>query len=244
LALHRSDALVIRRLNLGEADRIVVFLTREQGKLRAVARAARRAKSRFSGVLEPLSHVHLEYYGKEGAELFRGNSVDVIHSFDHLRQDYENVSGALVMTELLDRLLEDGEPQPAIFELTLAVLERMETEGSIADPLILFEIRFLQELGYQPNLDHCARCGKDLKESGALFRAGTTELNCPQCSAGGLRLSPGALKHLSAVGSLPLQRAFQVTSMRSVQEEVQRFLSAFLTGLSGARLKSMRFFNP
>ncbi|MFQ5915560.1 MAG: DNA repair protein RecO [Nitrospinota bacterium] len=243
MAFYRSDALVLRRFTLGEADRLVVFLTRDRGKVRAVARSAQRARSRFAGALEPLTHIHLEYYGRENAEVFRANSVDVLRSFDRLRQDYDKLKGALVLAELLDRLLEDGAEQPALFDLALGVLERMEAKDSIEDPLILFEIRFLRELGYQPNLDRCGRCGKNLAEKGAVYRAGVAELTCRSCSSGGIRLSPGGVKHLIAVSSLPLPRAFQVSAMRPVQGEVQRFLHAFLTGVSGARLKSLRFLN-
>ena len=247
MALYRSDALVLRRRNLGEADRIVTFLSRERGKMRAVARSARRVKSKFAGAMEPLTHVHLEFYGKENADLFRLNSADVLRSFDGLRRDFEKVKSALVMAELLDGLLEDGEPQAEIFNLSLAVLDRMEAAGgggaggAAEDPLILFEARFLRALGYQPNLDRCAKCGQVLAEKGAVFQAGAGDLSCPGCSSGGTRLSAGAVKHLSAVGSLPIGRAFQVSTVPAVRTEAQRFLEVFLTGVSGRRLKSLKF---
>ena len=250
MALYRSDALVLRRRNLGEADRIVTFLSRERGKMRAVARSARRVKSKFAGAMEPLTHVHLEFYGKENADLFRLNSADVLRSFDGLRRDFEKVKSALVMAELLDGLLEDGAPQAEIFNLSLAVLDRMEAGGGAGgaggggaaeDPLILFEARFLRALGYQPNLDRCAKCGQVLAEKGAVFQAGAGDLSCPGCSSGGTRLSAGAVKHLSAMGSLPIGRAFQVSTVPAVRTEAQRFLEAFLAGVSGRRLKSLKF---
>lgn len=218
--------------------------------MRAVARSARRVKSKFTGSMEPLTHVHLEFYGKENTDLFRLNSADVLRSFDGLRRDFEKVKIALVMAEMLDRMLEDGEPQAEIFNLSLAVLNRMETAGrggrgggggAAEDPLILFEARFLRELGYQPNLDRCAKCGQVLAEKGAVFQAGAGDLSCPGCSSGGLRLSAGAVKHLSAVGSLPIERAFQVSTVPAVRTEVRRFLEVFLTGVSGRRLKSLKF---
>ena len=218
--------------------------------MRAVARSARRVKSKFTGSMEPLTHVHLEFYGKENTDLFRLNSADVLRSFDGLRRDFEKVKIALVMAEMLDRMLEDGEPQAEIFDLSIAVLNRMETAGgggrgggggAAEDPLILFEARFLRELGYQPNLDRCAKCGQVLAEKGAVFQAGAGDLSCPGCSSGGLRLSAGAVKHLSAVGSLPIERAFQVSTVPAVRTEVRRFLEVFLTGVSGRRLKSLKF---
>ena len=216
--------------------------------MRAVARSARRIKSKFAGAMEPLTHVHLEFYGKENTDLFRLNSADVLRSFDGLRRDFEKVKSALVMAEMLDRMLEDGEPQAEIFNLSLAVLNRMETaggggggSGAAEDPLILFEARFLRALGYQPNLDRCAKCGQVLAEKGAVFQAGAGDLSCPGCSSGGTRLSAGAVKHLSAVGSLSIERAFQVSTVPAVRTEVQRFLEVFLTGVSGRRLKSLKF---
>ena len=214
--------------------------------MRAVARSARRVKSKFTGSMEPLTHVHLEFYGKENTDLFRLNSADVLRSFDGLRRDFEKVKIALVMAEMLDRMLEDGEPQTEIFDLSIAVLNRMETAGgggggAAEDPLILFEARFLRELGYQPNLDRCTKCGQVLAEKGAVFQAGAGDLSCPGCSSGGTRLSAGAVKHLSAVGSLPIERAFQVSTVPAVRTEVRRFLEVFLTGVSGRRLKSLKF---
>mgnify|MGYP002859231584 CR=1 FL=1 len=226
----------------------MTFLSRERGKMRAVARSARRIKSKFAGAMEPLTHVHLEFYGKENTDLFRLNSADVLHSFDGLRREFAKVKSALVMAEMLDRMLEDGEPQAEIFNLSLAVLNRMEMAGqggggggAAEDPLLLFEARFLRELGYQPNLDRCAKCGQVLAEKGAVFQAGAGDLRCPDCSSGGTRLSAGAVKHLSAVGSLPIERAFQVSTVPAVRTEAQRFLGLFLTAVSGRRLKSSKF---
>ncbi|MFQ5692844.1 MAG: DNA repair protein RecO [Nitrospinota bacterium] len=232
---------MLRRFNLGEAGRIVSFLTREGGKVRAVARSARRPKSKFAGVLEPLTHIHLEYSGKETADLFHVTSADVLRSFDRLRRDYDKAMSALVMAELLDRLVEGGGPQPEIFDLSLGVLDLMEEKDSAEDPLLLFEARFLRELGYQPNLDGCARCGADLTAGGAFFRAGAADLLCPKCSSGGVRLSPGTVKHLAALSALPFDRASRLSAVRVVREEAQRFLHAFLTAVSGAHLKSLRF---
>lgn len=241
MALFRTDALSLRRQNLGEADRIVIFLSRDHGKLRTIAHSARRAKSKLAGAVEPLTFSHLEYYGKENADLFHLKSADVLRDFDSIRRNYEKLQNALVMAEALDRLLETGETQPEIFTLSLAVLERMESALLPDDPMILFKIRLLGELGYQPNLDACADCGRPLEVKGAVYRQGQAMLFCPDCSAGGVRLSPGAVKHLSAVSSLPLVRAFQLTTVRATQGEVSRFLDEFLTQVCGSRLKSLKF---
>ena len=93
----------------------------------------------------------------------------------------------------------------------------------------------------QPNLDRCAKCGQVLAEKGAVFQAGAGDLSCPGCSSGGTRLSAGAVKHLLAVGSLPIERAFQVSTVPAVRTEAQRFLEVFLTAVSGRRLKSLKF---
>ena len=87
MALHRTRAIVLKSINLSDSDRLVTFLTKSHGKVKCVAKGARKLKNRFWGSLEPMSHIHLIYFGKENQNLYRLNQADIIESFQSIRED-------------------------------------------------------------------------------------------------------------------------------------------------------------
>ena len=132
MALYRSDALALRRFNLGEADRIVSFLTRKHGKMRAVARSARRPKSKFAAAIEPLTHVHLEFYGKENTDLFRLNSTDVLPTRKgpmKMVKSLSNIAAEKIGTDLIS---DTG--VAAILGMSKATIWRMVNRGELPKP--------------------------------------------------------------------------------------------------------------
>lgn len=243
MGLFRTDGLLLRRQNLGEADRIVIFLSRERGKVRAIAHSARKSNSKLAGAIEPLTLSHLEYYGKDNADFFHLRSANILQKFEPIRQNYDKLQHALVVAELLDRLLEPGETQLEIFQLSLAVLEKLELVKQPGDLLILFKIRLLGALGYEPNFANCADCGNVFARGGAVYKQGQGMLLCSNCSTFGMHLSTGAVKHMLAAHSLPLERAFQLSTVNTTQAEMSRFLDDFLSQVSGFRLKSLKISN-
>lgn len=86
MPLYRTQAVVLRSMNLGDADKIVTLFTRDYGKVKVVAKAARRIKSRFGACLEPMTHLSLIYFGKEHQDLYRLNQCDIVHSFQKVRE--------------------------------------------------------------------------------------------------------------------------------------------------------------
>jgi len=188
VTLYRDSAVVIRTHDLGEADRIVVLLTAEHGKVRAVAKGVRKTKSRFGGRLEPLSHVNLLLYRGRG-ELDVVNQAESVEGRRELLADLDRLTQGLAMLEAVDRLTPDREPVPQLYRMLAGALR---TLSSTASPLVVpaFFWKVLADEGVRPELDHCVRCGEegalvafDLHEGGALCRS------CRQGSA----ISPGAL---------------------------------------------------
>src|SRR5688572_7772134 len=107
-----SEAVVLRQYSLAEADRIVVFFTREFGKMRAVAQGAKRTKSRLGGCLEPLNHINLSFYLKEGADLARIRQCETIHSYLGKQPTLEQVYAFTYMAELVQEVVQDNNPNP------------------------------------------------------------------------------------------------------------------------------------
>ena len=161
MGVYSAEAVVLRKVDYGEADRILTIFTRERGKLPAIAKAVRRARSRMSGQLDVFSHGQML--------LAEGKRMDVVTQFQRITRsgglaaDLARAAAAAVVVEVADKVLEERHPQPELFEMIVAAI------GHLSDPeidprleLADFLMRVLVELGYAPALGECARCGKPL----------------------------------------------------------------------------------
>ena len=166
--LKQSDAIVLRTYPLREADLLVTLFTREEGKIKGVARSAKKSKRRFGGALEPLTRVRAYYEQKQGQELVRLDSCDVIESPLMHDNDYERTIALSYVAEVLDGMLPDHEANDAVFRLTLAVLPYLEA-GSIWMPLTYFNLWMTRLMGLLPELGACIVCGDEFNGSGRVF---------------------------------------------------------------------------
>ena len=166
--LKQSDAIVLRTYPLREADLLVTLFTREEGKIRGVARSAKKSKRRFGGALEPLTRVRAYYDQKAGQELVRLDSCDVIESPLMHAIDYERSIALAYVAEVLDGLLPDHDANDAVFRLTLSVLPHLE-EGSVWMPLTYFDLWITRLMGLLPELGACIVCGEELNGAGRVF---------------------------------------------------------------------------
>ncbi|HXG88369.1 MAG TPA: DNA repair protein RecO [Vicinamibacterales bacterium] len=149
MPLYTADALVLRTYKLAEADRIVVFLTRDRGKKRGVAPHARRPRSRFTGALEPLTEVRIAYFEKEGRELVSLNYAETVRSPLALATP-ESLSYSHYFAELIDAWAADADADERLFRLGCSVLDALAT-GTSADALArYFECWLLRLQGVYP----------------------------------------------------------------------------------------------
>lgn len=161
---YRDEAVVLRTHKLGEADRIITFLSRDRGKIRAVAKGVRRTSSKFGARLEPFSHVDLQF--AVGRTLDVVTQVESLHSYgDPLAVDYQRWTAGQVMLETADRLVaEEGEPSVQQYRLLVGAL-RVLNEGTSDGPrpagMIMdsYLLRALAVAGYAPTFSDCAKCG-------------------------------------------------------------------------------------
>src|SRR5918995_3499580 len=122
--LYKDEAVVLKTIKLGEADRIVTILTRSHGKVRAVAKGVRKTKSRFGARLEPFTQVDLMIY-RGRRDLDTITSADIISSFDALRTNYKRLTAAAAMVELVEKITPDRERSFPIYDLLLAALRAL-----------------------------------------------------------------------------------------------------------------------
>lgn len=173
--LYRDHGVVLRTYKLGEADRIVVLMTENHGEVRAVAKGARRTKSRFGARLEPPTHAALQLYHGRG-ELDTVSQAETVDHFRALRDDLESLGRAMTMLEATDQVALEREPNPALYRLLVGALRTLAARPS---PLVVagFLWKLLALEGVAPVLDHCVVCGAterlvafDLMEGGLVCR--------------------------------------------------------------------------
>lgn len=204
-----SDALVLRSHKIGETSKVVVFLTRERGKVRAVAKGARSPKSRYQSALEPLSEVRLSLYGRQGAELYRLGQCELVRSaFRTGERSLETSLALSYFAELLDAFALEGEAEDAVYRLALAVVHAAEGDVSAEVLSRYLEAWLLKLHGLYPPLDRCSSCQAPLRGVGLLYDAPSHGFVCECRPGSGPRLPAGARSFLvttfeSAPASLP-----------------------------------------
>lgn len=179
MPLKESEAIVLRTYPYRESDLLVTLFTRVEGKLRGVARAAKKSRRRFGGALEPLTRVKLTYEDREGQELARLDSCEVLESPLTSEVSYPRAVALGHLAELLDELLPDREANDAVFRLTISVLGQLRG-NEFWLPLTYFDLWMACLMGYLPELSSCIVCGRVLNGSRAFFHVLTDGLMCAE----------------------------------------------------------------
>src|SRR5258708_3484929 len=201
MPVYTSEALILRTYKLGEADRIVVFLTRDRGKKRGVAKGARRAKSRFAGALESLTRAGVAYYERELRDLVRINYIESQRSpLAIVARHAENASAlghAEYFAELIDEWAPEGHADERLYRLGSSVIDAF-ADGAATERLArYFEFWLLRLQGVYPRLSACPECGGAF-DGGAMMPAREPLSVFPPCAGGG-----GAAVSLAPLGVLP-----------------------------------------
>jgi DNA repair protein RecO (recombination protein O) len=182
MTLVSTEALVLRGYRLGETSKVVVLLTRERGKLRAVARGARGGRPRYQSALEPLSEVRVSLYGRQGAELLRLGQAELVHSA--FRAGTRSLDAGLLLSatvELLDAFCPEGEADERVYRLALAVVHATELGASPALLGRYLEAWLLKLQGLYPSLERCASCSGALGAGGLAYHRAAHGFVCQAC---------------------------------------------------------------
>ena len=239
MAVLTDEAIVLGARAYSNTSLIVTFLTKEQGKVRLVARGVRSAKSRLGVALEPASESHLEWSRRGGSDLGTMRKCETTRVYQRLWKDYEAMRVASRLLKILDVVLGVGEGEGAHFRLLKSSLETLETGASTAGMEGIFLLMLLKTMGLGPGLDYCAACEKKPGSETARFDLPTGEIRCARCPeppAREMRLRAGAVAAMREILRLSPDKCFSIQFAASLGSEIIGCAEAFLQFHGGKNL--------
>ena len=240
----RTDAIILSRTDFGEADRLLTLLTPRHGKLRAVAKGARKPTTRKSG--------HVELYARSDMLLHRGRELWIVSQAEmtegylELREDLNRTAYASYVVELVDRFSsdEDEAESEALFTLLDAALRALCADSDLRTVARFFEMRLLDAVGFRPDLAHCAFCGEAIQPQDQFFSIREGGVVCPTCGARHDQLTPVSLNALHALRVIQREnwaRVRGLTLTDLLHAEIERIMLGYLIALLESRVQSADF---
>ncbi|MBI2764986.1 MAG: DNA repair protein RecO [Chloroflexi bacterium] len=239
--VYKTEGIILRRRNLGEADSIFTVYSDREGKFDAVARGVRKARSHMRGHLEPLTRTRMM--------IARGRSIDVftqaetVTSYRAIREDLERAAGAVYCAELADRFTAEHAPQDGLYALLIDTFDALEA-GAPLHTVRFFEVSLVALAGYELQLDACALCGARLPEADTLLSATAGGLVCGPCRAGaggGRVVSIRAVKVLRHAGRAGIDSFAALDLGEALARELQAALGDVIRHLLEREPSAGRF---
>ncbi|MFQ5354205.1 MAG: DNA repair protein RecO [Thermodesulfobacteriota bacterium] len=243
-----TEAIILESFDLGESDRIISFCTRDFGKVKGIAKGARRSRRRFVGRLEPAACIKLFFHYNGKSELVRVEDAALINGFDGLRGDMEVFAAACYLVELTGAFIRGGDSQPEIYSLLKRFLSFMESGGETELLCRFFEVKLLSLLGYMPGFEECVACGGAVSKpvTGNMFRfsANRGGLLCRSCVSAGEKavdLSAGTAGFLQAALRMGSDKLHRLRPGPLFTREAGPLLDSFIRIRLGHGLKTKTF---
>lgn len=240
--LYKTEAIVLKRTDFGEADKILTLYTPHLGKLRAIAKGVRRPTSRLGGHVELFTHSRLLI--AKGRNLDIVTQSETIHSFIPLREDLLRTTLACYVAELTERLVEERIESYPLFDLLLRTFERVDSGSNPQLAVHFFEIQLLGHLGYRPELHRCSHCQAVVGPSGNFFSpvsGGVLCLDCGRADATARGMTTNAFKMLRLMQSGNYATSARVRLDDTVRREIDSLLRGYVEYVLERELKSAGF---
>lgn len=238
----RVEAVVLNHKNWGEADRLITLFSLEHGKLRTIAKGARKLRSRKAGHLEPFTRVALLL--ARGRDLWIITQAETIEVYQSIRQNLVLTGYAAYVIEILDRFTYEEGQNPSIYKLIVETLQRLANNDNPFIAVRYYEINLLEKLGYRPELFRCVRCNEEIIAQDQFFSADMGGVVCPRC---GERSSPlravsvDALRYIRHIQRSTYALIRHLNIPVEIQNEIEGLLQFYITFLLERALNSPSF---
>lgn len=238
----RTEAVVLRRADFGEADRLLTLYSREFGKIKAIAKGARKPQSRKTGHVELF--MHSKFLLARGRDLDIVTQAEMVAGHVALREDLVRATYASYAVELLDRFTVEEDQHLAIYELLLEALNWFAGDDDVMLAARFYEMRLLALAGFRPQLFRCVNCGEAISEQDQFFSAESGGLLCPNCYEADRRARPVTavvVKVLRYLQTRPWQTVYALRLKPSLHHELEGITHYYLTYILERNLKSVDF---
>lgn len=264
MAFKKTEAIVIKAVNLREADKIITFFSRDYGKMQGIAKGVRKIKARYGGKLALFTRVNVIFFQKletmqsngiHGTHpLLRITQVDVVESFAQLKTDFNRIVGASYIAEFLNRVFEEYDnTHHGVYPLVCETFRTLTAAENIRNILPAFEVKLLAHLGYAPVLERCAACKQAIQPPSPQQQGGAPVLGFSSATGGILcqRCRPLKKDNLPVSWTtLHLLRQFLTTNMhqipalvmpKDVHQQIKTLLINYIQYHIGISLKTETF---
>lgn len=248
-----SDAILLRKIEFGDHDFIISFLSQTRGKVSVIAKNAKQSVKRFSGALDlfSLNSIQCTFPKKKKDALTILSRADLENGFANIRCDVFKTTYASFWSELIHFWLEEGRVVNDVYELLKFSLEALDT-GSVEKEVLnlLFQIRFISMSGFSPNIERCDQCQTpidQIQQKYIRFDFKEGRIKCKKCAGGtsnyGMTVSKGTLKQLFWINNNDFNRAERIKFSQFAIKEGQMLLEAFIPFHLGRDFNSLKVLN-
>lgn len=238
--LKQIEGIVLKTQDYGETHKIVTIFTKDVGKLSAIARGANRPKSRLSALSQLFIQADFLIYLTKGLSTVQQGQI--VRSYREIREDIVKTAYASYIIELTDKLLDDKQPDPYIYNELQQTLTWINEKEDYMIPLMMYELKLFEKGGFAPVLDRCVNCHhKELLTSFSIREGG---LLCDQCHTidpAKIVLSKALVKILPILLHVRLEKVGNITVKRENQQLIRKILDQYYDQYGGFQLKSKRF---
>jgi DNA repair protein RecO (recombination protein O) len=241
---HKTTGFVLRALSYGESDLIVTFYSNEFGKLKGIAKGAKRSKKRFANVFEPFSLTNIIFTRKSRDMLAFIESCEIIDHYDAVRRDLEKTLMASYFIDLADHFSPEGKKNEKVFELLQTFLTLLGAEKASDAVVRFFEMRMLKLAGFEPTLDHCIMCKTSVTNGSAYyFYANEGGIKCARCARPqryDQAISAGTVRTLLLGKDMDIDKIKLIALSDSLARESRNILSGFISHILSREVKSLK----
>jgi DNA repair protein RecO (recombination protein O) len=239
---YQTEAVILRRRNWGEADRILTLFTPQRGKVRVRAVGVRKPGSRKAG--------HLELFGRANLYLAKGRDFDIVtqaesvEAFPRLREDLVRSAAASYAVELLDRLSPEESENAAAYRLIVRILEELNAGGEPGLALRCYDVKLLEYSGYRPELTLCTIGGEEIRAEDQFFSPARGGAVCPRCAdraEGRFPMTLAALRVLRHIQRRPLEEGLKLAVRKTTLAELEGVLHRYIQYLLESPLRSRNY---
>lgn len=238
--LEKIEGIIIKTIDYGETNKIITIFSKKIGKFTAMARGAKKPRSRMAAVTQPFILGQFFVYVNPGLSTIQQG--EIIDSFRAIREDIEKTAFTAYLTELTEKLVEDKSPDPYLYDQLYLTMRWISEHDEYAVPVMMYELKVFEKGGFQPTLSHCVHCGTS--EGPFAFSLGEGGLLCRRCSTldeHSIALSGIQVKLLQIFQSVGIDQVGEISVKPENQQLLRQIIDAYYDRYGGYYLKSRKF---